>query len=191
MNINELIARNAKQAFEEHRKREAARGKDFDRTALIAQMADFLVDGSGKHYTKNRVRQALDAYLPESPGRPKRFWRIEYLDAFASVVEAPLYRLVHYDYDGQEHIPGASRSELLSNKLSKRLTDDQLQALAYELDDVFEIPGMWELTDVLTGLLVDASSKQDAMSKVWKLLDKSSVWDQQKSRENKSARNTK
>ncbi len=176
MSLNELITRNAWRAFKSHQQNVANDGGKFKRADLVSQMANYLIDKDGKSFTRARVRMALKDYFPQPPGRPDREWRIDYLAAFSAVVETPVYRLAHHDYDGKGKMDEVSYEHFYATIVGRALSPKQISKFNKDLKAELAIPGMFELVDALCDDMRVSKSRDEAIGKAVVSIQKARVW---------------
>ena len=177
LQLNELISRNARLAFEAHQKREAGVGRDFTRAKLITVMWQIMAFEGTETYSRNRIRKALDSYFPRGREAPERFWRCDYLEAFCVAVQVEVTDIVSDDFYGDGVVQLAKRQSLLAHQIEKRMTESQLSALARELDRILQYPGLWDELEQWVPIVLDAADKFEAAGRMSNLIMGLSYWE--------------
>ena len=126
------LYRNCTRAFRSHRARQADIGVTFERNNLIAEMADLMPHPKGDEPAKNKIRGQLNRVWPDPDERQpanldelKATWRTDYLEAFSSVVNVPVSRLAHVNYEGEGKVDEASYAALYAQVSGRRISKRQ------------------------------------------------------------------
>lgn len=173
---NDLITRNAWLAFDSHVERQKVDGIVFTKAKLVRGMADYLNAHECGKYTRDRVRSALNRYMPKPPKVPNAFWRVEILDAFAYVTECRLHRLVAPGFGGHGDIEVASYAVLLSQTLGKHISERAMGEMLRSIRKSKQPKAYAQMMADMCVALIDCPTRSEAHERISRSILGSALW---------------
>jgi hypothetical protein len=173
MEMARRLATNCLIEFENQIKVKARAGIDWGRPQLIREMAERLRrPGEAIAKTANRVRSALANCWPINPAiEPKSHWRMDYIEAFATVVGVDVYWLLRpLKLDAETF----SRLYVLASTL--QFSEETASRALHNLHREFPIPGLSVLVEDVAEAIREAENRTEAVVIMNRVLLESDYW---------------